>query len=109
MQLKTDEMIAEVRGGIGWMTFNNPGQRNAITIAIARPRGRNRHPGGLVPLAVCARGEGAPCASNHYDVQAASAAARSSSASSASSSAGLIAFSHSGRSSVSVATPSATS
>lgn len=31
MQLATDRMIAEKDGGIGWMTFNNPERRNAIS------------------------------------------------------------------------------
>ena len=31
MQLKTDKMIAEVEDGIGWMTFNQPERRNAIS------------------------------------------------------------------------------
>ena len=34
MQLKTDKMIAEVQGGIGWMIFNNPERRNAMTVAM---------------------------------------------------------------------------
>ena len=31
MDLKTDKMIAEVEDGIGWMTFNQPERRNAIS------------------------------------------------------------------------------
>lgn len=31
MQLATDRMVAEKDGGIGWMTFNNPERRNAIS------------------------------------------------------------------------------
>jgi enoyl-CoA hydratase len=32
MQLATDKMIAEKDGPIGWMTFNNPERRNALTV-----------------------------------------------------------------------------
>ena len=31
MKLSTDKMIAEVDGHIGWMTFNNPEKRNALS------------------------------------------------------------------------------
>lgn len=31
MQLSTDKMIADVDGHIGWMTFNNPQKRNAMS------------------------------------------------------------------------------
>ena len=31
MQLDTDKMLAHVDGGIGWMTFNNPERRNALS------------------------------------------------------------------------------
>ena len=31
MQLNTEKMIAEKEGGIGWMTFNQPERRNAIS------------------------------------------------------------------------------
>ncbi len=34
MELGTDKMIAEKDGGIGWMTFNNPDRRNAISIEM---------------------------------------------------------------------------
>jgi enoyl-CoA hydratase/carnithine racemase len=34
MQLKTDKIIATVEGGIGWITFNNPERRNAISIEM---------------------------------------------------------------------------
>ena len=34
MQLKTDKMIAEKDGPIGWMTFNNPERRNAMSLAM---------------------------------------------------------------------------
>jgi enoyl-CoA hydratase len=34
MQLKTDKMIAEKGDGIGWMIFNNPERRNAISLAM---------------------------------------------------------------------------
>ena len=32
MQLNTDKMIAEIEDGIGWMTFNNPERRNALSL-----------------------------------------------------------------------------
>ena len=31
MKLDTDKMVAHKDGAIGWMTFNNPERRNAIT------------------------------------------------------------------------------
>jgi enoyl-CoA hydratase len=34
MKLATDQMIAEKDGPIGWMTFNNPGRRNALTVVM---------------------------------------------------------------------------
>ena len=34
MQLATDRMIAEKDSGIGWMTFNNPERRNALSIEM---------------------------------------------------------------------------
>jgi enoyl-CoA hydratase/carnithine racemase len=34
MQLNTDKMIAEVEDGIGWMTFNNPERRNAVSLEM---------------------------------------------------------------------------
>jgi len=34
MQLNTDKMIAEKSDGIGWMIFNNPERRNAISLAM---------------------------------------------------------------------------
>jgi len=34
MDLNTDKMIAEVDGHIGWMIFNNPAKRNAISIEM---------------------------------------------------------------------------
>lgn len=34
MQLATDKMIAEKDGGIGWMTFNSPERRNAMSVAM---------------------------------------------------------------------------
>jgi enoyl-CoA hydratase/carnithine racemase len=34
MQLKTDKMIAEKEDGIGWMIFNNPERRNAMSLAM---------------------------------------------------------------------------
>lgn len=34
MQLKTDKMIAKKDGGIGWMIFNNPERRNAMSLAM---------------------------------------------------------------------------
>ncbi|MGY4827706.1 enoyl-CoA hydratase [Sphaerotilaceae bacterium SBD11-9] len=32
--LKTDKLLASVEGGIGWLTFNNPERRNAISLAM---------------------------------------------------------------------------
>ena len=34
MQLNTDRMIARKADGIGWMIFNNPARRNAISLAM---------------------------------------------------------------------------
>lgn len=34
MQLKTDKMIAQKDDGIGWMIFNNPERRNAMSLAM---------------------------------------------------------------------------
>jgi enoyl-CoA hydratase/carnithine racemase len=34
MELKTDKMIARKEGGIGWMIFNNPERRNAVSLAM---------------------------------------------------------------------------
>lgn len=34
MELKTDKMIAREEGGIGWMIFNNPERRNAVSLAM---------------------------------------------------------------------------
>jgi enoyl-CoA hydratase/carnithine racemase len=34
MELKTDRMIAEKDGGIGWMIYNNPARRNAVNLAM---------------------------------------------------------------------------
>jgi enoyl-CoA hydratase len=31
---KTDKMIAEKDGAIGWITFNNPERRNAVSLAM---------------------------------------------------------------------------
>ena len=31
LQLKTDRMIASVENGVGWMTFNQPEKRNAVS------------------------------------------------------------------------------
>ena len=36
LELKTDKMIAEVEDGIGWMTFNNPAKRNALSMEMQR-------------------------------------------------------------------------
>ena len=32
MELNTKKMIGEKEGGIGWMTFNNPARRNAMSL-----------------------------------------------------------------------------
>ncbi|MBT4486482.1 MAG: enoyl-CoA hydratase [Rhodospirillaceae bacterium] len=34
MQLKTDKMIARKENGVGWMIFNNPDRRNAVSLAM---------------------------------------------------------------------------
>ncbi len=34
MELKTDKMLASVEDGIGWVTFNNPARRNAISLEM---------------------------------------------------------------------------
>ncbi len=34
MDLKTDKMLAHVEGGIGWITFNNPARRNAVSLEM---------------------------------------------------------------------------
>ena len=34
MQLKTDRMIAQQEGAIGWITFNNPARHNAVSLAM---------------------------------------------------------------------------
>ena len=34
MELKTDRMIAEKDGAIGWMIYNNPARRNAVSLAM---------------------------------------------------------------------------
>lgn len=39
MELETTKMIAEVRDGIGWITFNNPERRNAISLEMWRGLG----------------------------------------------------------------------
>lgn len=34
MQLKTDRMIAQQEGAIGWITFNNPARHNAVSLGM---------------------------------------------------------------------------
>ena len=34
MDLQTDKMIAEKDGGIGWVIFNNPARRNAVSLEM---------------------------------------------------------------------------
>jgi enoyl-CoA hydratase/carnithine racemase len=34
MQLNTDKMLAEKEGHIGWITFNNPARRNAVSLEM---------------------------------------------------------------------------
>ena len=34
MQLKTDKMIARKEDGVGWLIFNNPARRNAVSLAM---------------------------------------------------------------------------
>ncbi len=40
MELKTDRMIAEKDGGIGWMIYNNPARRNAVNLAMREAVGQ---------------------------------------------------------------------
>ncbi|GGE43392.1 enoyl-CoA hydratase [Agaricicola taiwanensis] len=39
MQLDTDKVLAEKRDGIGWLTFNNPERRNAMSLEMWRAVG----------------------------------------------------------------------
>lgn len=32
LELRTDRMLAHVENGVGWMTFNQPGKRNAVSL-----------------------------------------------------------------------------
>lgn len=34
MKLNTEKMLAEVKNGIGWVTFNNPERRNAVSLEM---------------------------------------------------------------------------
>lgn len=34
LQLRTERMLAEKDGGIGWITFNNPARHNAVSVAM---------------------------------------------------------------------------
>ena len=34
LKLNTDRMLAEIRGGVGWMTFNNPERHNALSLEM---------------------------------------------------------------------------
>jgi enoyl-CoA hydratase/carnithine racemase len=34
MKLKTDKMIAEKKDGVGWLTFNSPARRNAVSLEM---------------------------------------------------------------------------
>src|SRR3954466_12575581 len=34
LQLKTDKILAQVENGIGWITFNNPERRNAMSLEM---------------------------------------------------------------------------
>ena len=34
MKLSTDKILADVEGGIGWLTFNNPARRNAMSMEM---------------------------------------------------------------------------
>ncbi|MDE0023110.1 MAG: enoyl-CoA hydratase [Spirochaetaceae bacterium] len=34
MQFNTDKMLAEVDGGIGWLTYNNPARHNAVSLEM---------------------------------------------------------------------------
>ena len=39
MELKTDKMLAEVDAGIGWVTYNNPARRNAVSLEMWEAQG----------------------------------------------------------------------
>ena len=39
LELKTDKMLAEVDGGIGWVTYNNPARHNAISLEMWQAQG----------------------------------------------------------------------
>ena len=34
LELKTERMLAEIKDGIGWMTFNNPARHNALSLEM---------------------------------------------------------------------------
>ena len=34
LQLRTDKMLAHVEDGVGWITFNQPNKRNAVSLAM---------------------------------------------------------------------------
>ena len=34
LQLQTDKMLAHVEDGVGWITFNQPNKRNAVSFAM---------------------------------------------------------------------------
>ena len=34
LELETDKILAEIDSGIGWVTFNNPERRNAISLEM---------------------------------------------------------------------------
>ena len=39
LQLKTDKIQAQVEGGIGWLTFNNPERHNAMSLEMWQAMG----------------------------------------------------------------------
>ena len=39
MQTGTEKILAEVKDGIGWVTFNNPARRNAMSLEMWRGLG----------------------------------------------------------------------
>ena len=34
IELKTRKILADVEGGIGWLTFNHPERRNAVSLEM---------------------------------------------------------------------------
>ena len=34
LELQTEKMLAHVEDGVGWITFNQPAKRNAVSLAM---------------------------------------------------------------------------